>query len=362
MGLQEIVEGVRKDAAKLAGTKAANEANTKALLIEPMLNALGWSTTNLEAVEREVKVYEGTYLDYALKVDDSPRLYVEAKAIGEKLDDKKFVAQTLNYANNDGVVWCVLTNGVRYRIYKTNEPVSMDQKLLAEVDLSDDEEPDTEKLRLLRLISRTAVDAGQLDGFGDRVFTDTRVRRALADLANTSAVPLRNLVASEIGHPPVEVDTLKASLIRVLDADSEVSPAPKGKSSPPAGHSAPPKGKEFQLDHHLGGKSALIRELFEGVDQWAPSLGSDVSRRIRKFYIGFYKGKRSFCTLEVQQRRVIVYLGLKPEDAKPWNETAMRDVGNIGHYGMGDTEYSLREIAQLAEVKALIERAYAAHK
>ncbi len=69
MGLKETVNDVRTSAEKLSGTKAANEANTKALLIEPILNALGWNTTDLEAVEREVKVFEGTYLDYALKLD-----------------------------------------------------------------------------------------------------------------------------------------------------------------------------------------------------------------------------------------------------------------------------------------------------
>ena len=46
------------------------------------------------------------------------------------LNDKKFVAQTINYANNDGVLWCVLANGLGYRVYKTNEPVAMEQKML----------------------------------------------------------------------------------------------------------------------------------------------------------------------------------------------------------------------------------------
>lgn len=36
----------------------------------------------------------------------------------------------------------------------------------------------------------------------------------------------------------------------------------------------------------------------------------------------------------------------------------MRDVREIGHQGMGDTEYSLRTPAQLDEAKALIKRAY----
>jgi predicted transport protein len=36
----------------------------------------------------------------------------------------------------------------------------------------------------------------------------------------------------------------------------------------------------------------------------------------------------------------------------------MRDVREIGHYGMGDTEYVLTSAEQLDEVKALVKRAY----
>ena len=36
----------------------------------------------------------------------------------------------------------------------------------------------------------------------------------------------------------------------------------------------------------------------------------------------------------------------------------MRDVREIGHYGMGETEYSLRAPAQLDEAKALISSAH----
>ncbi len=78
---------------KLKTSGAANEANTKALMIEPLLAALGWDPTDLDVVEREVKVYDGTFLDYGLKADGASRLYVEAKAIGENVTDKKFVAK-----------------------------------------------------------------------------------------------------------------------------------------------------------------------------------------------------------------------------------------------------------------------------
>jgi predicted transport protein len=71
-----------------------------------------------------------------------------------------------------------------------------------------------------------------------------------------------------------------------------------------------------------------------------------------------YVVKRSFFTIEVQRQRLIVYLNLDPTKTQPWNGKSMRDVRNIGHFGMGDTEFSLRKASQLDEVKGLINQAY----
>jgi hypothetical protein len=184
------------------------------------------------------------------------------------LDDKKFIAQTINYANNDGVLWCVLTNGARWRVYKTNEPVAMDQKLLFEVDLADESEPSAEKAKLLNLISRPAVDGGELDNFGDRVFTDARVRRALAELAIEAPDSLMGAITAKLGAPAVSSGAIKRRFARILDVKPPPDPAaqsgPIKPSQPSAGPPAPPKGQEYSLDHHLGNKSSLIRELFEG--------------------------------------------------------------------------------------------------
>ena len=108
MALAETIVAVLASAQKLKSSGASNEANTKALVIEPLLLALGWNLADIETVEREVKVFEGTFLDYALKVNSVPRLYVEAKGQSGNLADKKFMAQTINYANNDGVIWWLL--------------------------------------------------------------------------------------------------------------------------------------------------------------------------------------------------------------------------------------------------------------
>lgn len=363
MGLPETVNAVLNSAKKLREARKGNEANTKALLIERMLKALGWDTQDLDVVEREVKVFEGTYLDYALLMTGGTKVYVEAKGLAERLDDKKFVAQTLNYANNDGVVWCVLTNGVRYQVYKTNEPVPMDQKLLFEVDLTDESQPQSDQVRMLRTLSRDAVTAGALDALGERMFTDSRVRQGLAPLATDPPPELLNMLHAQVGHPPIPAENLRRSLARVLDAGTPeattaTAEGPGTTRSRPTGPPAPPRGQEYPLEHHLGNKSTLVRELYEVVDDDAQSLGGDVTRRVRKLYVGYYRGKRAFTTVEVQRSRLLVCMALDPSTTRPWDEQLMRDVSNIGHFGMGDVEFSLSDPEQVAQVLPLIQAAY----
>jgi predicted transport protein len=349
---------------KLKAHSAVNEANTKAHVIEPLLSSLGWDPLDIDSVDREVRVYDGTFLDYALKLSGAPRIYVEAKGLGENLDDKKFMAQAINYANNDGVLWCVLTNGIRWSIYKTNEPVAMDRKLLLEVDLTDENDSMSEKAKLLSLVSREAVEAGELDNFGERVFTDARVRAGLESLAHDAPEALIRAIGSRLEGPDVQPDAIRRSIARILDFKLPPSTGdvfqPTNSAKTAVGLPTPPKGQEYELDHHLGGKSALIRELFEELDKFVFTLGPDVSRRVRKQYVGYFRGKRSFCTAETQKQRIIVYIGLDPKSWQTWNPDAMRDTTEIGHFGMGDMEYSLRAPDQLDELRVLVRAAYGA--
>src|SRR5947209_3732112 len=168
-----------------------------------MLVSLGWDVTDVDHVVREWRVFDNTALDYALKIDDRPALYVEAKGLSKNLDDKQFIAQTVNYANNDGVVWCVLTNGLTYRVYKTNEPVAMDQKLLFEVDLAEVADGGVAAAKPLQLLSRASLVNGELDFWGERVFTDTRVRKALSQLAVDPPRGFLNAIEQAVGTPAV---------------------------------------------------------------------------------------------------------------------------------------------------------------
>lgn len=360
MALAGTIEQLLKKAEKLKPS-GGNEANTKAVLIEPLLDALGWNPLDLDYVEREFRVFDGTALDYALRLDGALRLFVEAKALAKNLDDKQFVSQAVNYANNEGVVWCVLTNGVAWRVYKANEPVAMDEKLLFEADLREVEKGASDEVAAaLQLISRDSIETGSLDSWGEQVFTDKRVRSALVGLASKPPPQLVELLQKALGKPAVPVDALRGSLARILDVADGVAP-PSTKTSAEKSPQKPSGPKqELVIGHHLNGKPSGIVDLFEQVDEFARSLGASVSRRIRKFYVGYFAGKRSFCTVEVQRQRLILYLNLDPTKTIPWDEKTMRDVREIGHYGMGDTEFSLRAPDELAHAKGAIKQAFEA--
>src|SRR5688572_33489451 len=106
---QGILHAIRTIADKLPRfrDRRLGEQNTKASLIEPILEALGWDIRDPDEVHREFRpISKDSPVDYALKLIRKPRLFLEAKGLGEDLSDRKWVTQVLGYAVVAGVEWC----------------------------------------------------------------------------------------------------------------------------------------------------------------------------------------------------------------------------------------------------------------
>ncbi|MEM3567558.1 MAG: type I restriction enzyme HsdR N-terminal domain-containing protein, partial [Thermoplasmata archaeon] len=93
---------------------ALDEANTKQTIILPLLQALGWDTTNPSEVRCEQKV-GSLAVDYALQYAGTHCILLEVKKPAENLD--KHEDQILNYSLDVGVPLAVLTNGIEWRFY-----------------------------------------------------------------------------------------------------------------------------------------------------------------------------------------------------------------------------------------------------
>lgn len=61
--------------------------------------------------------------------------------------------------------------------------------------------------------------------------------------------------------------------------------------------------------------------------------------------------------LETQQRKILLYLKLNPDDVTPFPSIA-RDVRQIGHFGTGDLELTIKSVEEFEIAKTLIIQAF----
>ncbi len=139
--------------------KGISEEGTKTALINPLLRDLGWDTENLHEVSPEYSS-PGGRVDYALLIENKPRLLIEAKSLDTNLDNLKWATQLTAYAVATGVRWALLTNGDEYRIFNAYAEVPIDEKVFRTVQLCSQDSHASETLSLL---SRSATLENRLD-------------------------------------------------------------------------------------------------------------------------------------------------------------------------------------------------------
>ena len=112
------IEQVRSSADTNAGIFQKNEAATRAALIDPMLRALGWDTTNVRMVEPEHTVENKQSLDYVLRNDTGGvSAVIEAKKLGERLDKLGHVGALIGYAFSLKPQSFFITDGLNWHCY-----------------------------------------------------------------------------------------------------------------------------------------------------------------------------------------------------------------------------------------------------
>jgi hypothetical protein len=193
-------------------SQRVGESNTKAGLIEPIIAALGWDVLDPDEVHREYRRRPADNpVDYALLLSRTPRLFIEAKGLGENINDPKWANQTISYAAVAGVEWVALTDGAEWRVYNAHAPVPVEHKLFRAVRVAEDLDAAFE---LLALLSKDNMRDNRLQELWRGFFVDRRVYAALDDVFNAGE-PARDLVALVAKRVPGLPRTdIRASLVR----------------------------------------------------------------------------------------------------------------------------------------------------
>lgn len=210
--LASAVEVIRKRILQIRDRKETiGEQNTKATLIEPLLGALGWDLQEIDEVRREYRRKpQDNPVDYALFLNRTECLLIEAKSLEKDLGDRKWISQNISYAAVVGVKWCVLTNGDEYRIYNSHAEVDVEEKLFRKVSLSASDSKTL--LDTIALLSKDKMRGSLLDELWKAHFIDRKVRLAFESLLrDDDAALIRFICKKASGVTPSEA---RASLKR----------------------------------------------------------------------------------------------------------------------------------------------------
>jgi predicted transport protein len=99
-----------------------------------------------------------------------------------------------------------------------------------------------------------------------------------------------------------------------------------------------------------------VRDLFAEVRTFIMALGDDVQEKQLKLYMA-YRRIKNFASVVVQKRALVIYLKLDPDTVK-LEENFSRDVREVGHWGTGDLEVTVRGSTDLVKAQPLITRSY----
>ena len=108
--MNRLIQAIEKIRQRIPALRrhSLKETPTRTIVIDPLLEALGWDVRDPDEVQLEYPTVDGKFVDYALKLNKKAVLLVEAKALDDPLADVKAITQVVGYSANDGIVWCIL--------------------------------------------------------------------------------------------------------------------------------------------------------------------------------------------------------------------------------------------------------------
>jgi hypothetical protein len=338
------------------------EYPTRTIFIDPLLLALEWDVRDPDEVELEYPTVDGKSVDYAMKINRKVVLLLEAKQLEDPLDDVKSITQVVGYAANDGIEWCVLTNGVRYKVYKASERASAPDKLLFEVSIDprDSSGLSVEQIAAqLSRLSRESLAQGVLDKLGAEIFTTGKVRKALDRLFLEVPQPLIRLIRKTIGDSSVTPSQIQQALGRIWDggkstAVSAMEPKEKRQEKRPTDRPT----AEYSETHHIEGKPSEVVELYRALDRICQDVAPGrITRAYKAKYVSWALDKAIFCCAHLQQGGLRVWVKTNPKALDP-SVTFARDVSKIGHWGVGEVELAIDSMERLRNAGRFVRESF----
>ena len=113
-----------------------------------------------------------------------------------------------------------------------------------------------------------------------------------------------------------------------------------------------------QISYRISQSDQALRDLLEAVRQFLIALGDDVQMKELKYYIAFKRIKNFACVEVYPQAKVVtIHLKVDPQSVD-LEDGFSRDVTNIGHFGTGDLQLTLKNMDDFSKAQPLLRKSY----
>jgi predicted transport protein len=118
------------------------------------------------------------------------------------------------------------------------------------------------------------------------------------------------------------------------------------------------KGKYKTITSQLAEAPPDLLDLYHLLNDYLTAVGDDVQVKTTDYYIAFRRIK-NFASVEIrnQMKKLLVFVKVDP-DTIALESGFTRDVRGIGHFGTGDLEITIQNVADLEKAKPLLDQSY----
>ncbi len=203
-----------------------NESTTCEWVLYPILQEIGYSKREIMS---RIADSNGQFPDYTLLPETSHTWYLEAKDWNVLLQDK-FAQQSLNYANQNGRRWVVLTNGQVWRLYDNDIRGIAEDKLVtvAKIQSPDDAHA------FVQAISKNSIVSGGLERYASNVRLASALGAQLCDPNSEVVKALWGVVRKMPGLHAITKQSIAGFFSPDDRARSESRPTEESATAPEA--------------------------------------------------------------------------------------------------------------------------------
>ena len=112
----------------------------------------------------------------------------------------------------------------------------------------------------------------------------------------------------------------------------------------------------YSVEQHKDNLQGQIMHLFDEVRDVIIAIDGSIEEAPKQNYIA-YKTSQNFGCLQTSKKKLTLFLKINPKEFNSFPHLT-RDVSEIGHFGTGDFELTIRNSEEFEQTKHLILEAY----